>query len=79
MAPKWESVAIALEIDYGAEERETHRVEAAVISILRRWINGEGEQPATWETLIQALEDASYLNLAKDLRRELGSPSQQSD
>ena len=73
VAAKWESIAIALDIDYSTEQRDFSHVEAACIAILRRWIDGEGEQPATWNTLIGALEDADYLNLAKDLRKELGS------
>ena len=77
VAAQWIKLAIALEFDYNTIEavKSNHsEAELSCIAILSRWMNGEGQQPATWETFIQALEDADYLNLAKDLKRELGSP-----
>ena len=77
IAAKWIRLAIALDIDYSAEQGDTRDDDEAIISILRRWIDGEGEQPVTWGTLIEALEDAGCENLANDLRRELGSQADQ--
>ena len=37
-------------------------------------MSGEGQQPATWSTLIQGLKDADFATLANDLRKELSSP-----
>ena len=82
VAPKLVRLAIALNFDYSVIETVQHdqsEAELACISILNQWMRGEGQQPATWNTLIKALRDADYCNLAEDLRRELGSPSQQAD
>ena len=49
--------AIALEYHYQAQwiNRE----------ILRRWIQGEGKQPVTWKTLVDALQDTDMKTLAE--------------
>ena len=82
IAPNLVKLAIALDFDYSVIEtvqRNQPEAELACISILSRWMNGEGQQPATWNTLIKALKDADYRNLAERLRRELGPPLQQAD
>ena len=43
---------------------DKHDSEAINQEIFRRWLNGEGRQPATWETLIQVLNDARLSELA---------------
>ena len=71
----WEKLALALQFRGGvirAVERSQHfQVEAACLTILQRWLDGEGRQPVTWETLMESLEDIEYGTLASDLRREL--------
>ena len=71
----WEKLALALQFRGGvirAVERSQHfQVEAACITILQRWLDGEGRQPMTWETLIGCLEDIGHGTLASDLKREL--------
>ena len=82
VAAKWIGLAIALNFEYSVIETvqgNNLELEPACISILSQWLKGEGEQPATWNTLLHALEHADLTVLAKDLRRELGSPSQQAD
>ena len=82
VAVRWVELAIALDFEFSVIETvqsNYSKAELACISILNRWMNGEGQQPATWNTLIKALKDAEYRNLAEDLRRELGPPSQQAD
>lgn len=35
--------------------------------ILRRWLTGEGANPVSWNTLIEALRDARLNTLAQDI------------
>ena len=37
------------------------------IEILEEWLNGRGEQPVTWLTLVKVLKDAGFSELAKDI------------
>ena len=50
---------------------KTIRAEAGVrgtnLAILRMWLQGEGEQPATWKTLIQVLKDSELGALAQEI------------
>ena len=50
-------------------DKHVHDYEAINQEIFRRWLNGEGRQPATWETLIQALSDAQLYELATIIQR----------
>ena len=71
----WEEVALALHFDHevirAVKQSEHFKVKAACRSILQRWLDGEGLQPVTWETLVEALVDIEHGTLARDLRREL--------
>ena len=75
VSAKWEELALALHFDrevIRAAERSQHfQVEAACRTILQKWLDGEGLQPVTWETLMEALVDIEHGTLAGDLRREL--------
>ena len=75
VSTNWEELALALRFDgevIRAVERNQHfQVEAACRTILQRWLDGEGLQPVTWETLVEALVDIEHGALAGDLRREL--------
>ena len=68
----WKKLALALhlrgEIIW---EQNQFKVEAACHNILRRWLNGEGRQPVTWETLVNCLEDIGHGTLAGYLTKEL--------
>lgn len=35
--------------------------------ILKQWIAGKGEEPVTWETLVEVLRDVELTNLASDI------------
>ena len=37
------------------------------LAILKKWLRGEGEQPATWRTLVQVLKDSKLNALAKEI------------
>ena len=71
----WEELALALHFDHEAiravKQSEHFQVKAACRTILQRWLEGEGLQPVTWETLVEALVDIEHGALAGDLRREL--------
>ena len=71
----WEKLALALHfrgvIVRAVEQSQHFQVEAACRTILQRWLEGEGLQPVTWETLVEALVDIEHGALAGDLRREL--------
>ena len=75
VSPDWEKLALALQFRCDvirAVERNQHfQVEAACRTILQRWLGGESQQPVTWKTLIECLEDIEHGTLASELRREL--------
>ena len=68
----WEMLSLALQFPGGvirAVGRSQHfQVEAACLTILQKWLDGEGRQPVTWETLVECLEDIRHGTLASDLR-----------
>ena len=41
------------------------------IDILRRWINGEGRLPVSWETLTACLRDTGLSKLADDIQQNI--------
>ena len=75
VSAKWEELALALHFDgeviRAVEQNQHFQVEACCRTILQRWLDGEGLQPVTWETLVEALVDIEHGALAGDLRREL--------
>ena len=48
-----------------------HQRDAEVINlkILQLWINGVGQQPVTWGTLIQVLHDIQLNELAREINK----------
>ena len=71
----WEKIALALHFSGGViravRESEHFQVERACRTILHRWLDGQGLQPVTWDTLVECLEDINHGSLAGDLRKEL--------
>lgn len=68
----WEKLALALHFRGEIIRKQRHfQPEAACCTILQRWLNGNGLQPVTWETLVECLEDIGYGTLAGYLRKEL--------
>ena len=47
---------------------ENRRPEEATREILRQWLEGSGQEPVTWRTLIEALDKAELHRLARDIR-----------
>ena len=71
----WEKLALALHFRGGVirtvRESEHFQVEGACRTILHKWLDGQGLQPVTWDTLVECLEDINHRSLAEDLRKEL--------
>ena len=71
----WDELALALHFSGGViqtvRESEHFQVKRACRDILHRWLDGQGLQPVTWNTLVECLEDINHLSLAGDLRKEL--------
>jgi len=44
------------------------------LAILKKWLHGEGEQPATWRTLVQVLKDSDLNVLAEEIEAVKSSP-----
>ena len=45
--------------------------EDIMLAILQKWIQGEGRQPISWETLITAVQETGFDTLARDIRSGL--------
>ena len=68
----WEKLALALHLRGEIIREQRHfQPEAACRNILQRWLNGDGQQPATWDTLLDCLEDIGHGTLAGYLRKEV--------
>ena len=68
----WERVATRLHFE-GYEIRSIRRDHHfqsgdACSTMLIEWLEGKGRHPTTWETLIEALEEADLSELANDLK-----------
>ena len=74
-AATWERVAIRLYFkghEIKSIERNKHfQTGNACRAIFIEWLEGKGRQPTTWETLIEALEEADLSELASDLKDTL--------
>ena len=44
------------------------------LAILKKWLHGEGEQPATWRTLVLVLKDSDLCVLAEEIEAVKSSP-----
>ena len=62
VAAKWEDVA-----------RYDTRIQCvdACREMFQKWLDGEGSQPVTWETLMAALVGAGFITLVEDLQEIL--------
>lgn len=72
VSSSWKNLAICLNFSDDVvqiiEHDHASRCEQACLEVFRRWLNGEGCQDITWETLIEALVDADRDTLAKQVR-----------
>ena len=51
----------------GIESAKTQTATEINVTILREWINGKGQEPYTWATLVKCLRDADLNRLADDI------------
>lgn len=50
-------------------ERDKGNVEDCCMELMRRWLQGiVRTTPVTWETLLEAMEDAQFVELARKLK-----------
>ena len=74
VAPDWKDLAIALGFDQSRimiiDEDCRGRVERACQEMFMRWLNGEHDlaQPCTWDTLINRLRRAAFIDVASSLK-----------
>ena len=72
VASKWDKLAIRLY--FGGEDirriqrSSQHQSDTACRNVFIDWLGGNGREPITWETLIEALKEAGLTELAKDAR-----------
>ena len=75
VASRWRRLGLALNIsDYHLNniERNHGNVEDRCQTMLSDWLQGTvGDGPVTWETLVEAIDDARYGELAQQLIRVL--------
>ena len=75
IAAKWEEVALALHFEGHTLQniRYDTRVQCvdACREMFQKWLDGDGSQPATWETLRDCLVDAGFVTLVEDIQQIL--------
>ena len=70
----WEKVATRLYFeghDISRIQRDKPQAEDACRTMFAEWLEGKGRTPTTWETVIQALNEAKQGELARDLQEVL--------
>ena len=55
----------------GIESAKMQNATEINITILREWINGKGQEPYTWATLVKCLRDADLNRLADNIEEVL--------
>ena len=72
LAARWKDVGLAL--DFGSSDlnnikRDKGNVEDCCMELMDRWLQGTVQtKPVTWETLLEAMEDAQFVELARKLK-----------
>jgi len=71
IAYRWQDVALALHFEGSViafiKESTFSDVEGCR-RMLDRWLEGEYREPVTWETLVEALQEARFVDLADSLK-----------
>lgn len=77
IAWRWDDVATRLQFDLDDINRikrdNLSRSNLSCREMFSLWLKGEGRQPADWETLIKALREAEFSELAEELQSILTS------
>lgn len=75
VAWKWEDLALALHFDgptlLTIKKDSALCSKTACCTVLQRWLEGKGRQPACWGILLEALKDAEFGRLAEELTEAL--------
>lgn len=79
LAPKWKEFGLLLDFDPTGSELDIidrdHGKEGCVeccTFMFSLWLQGRGKQPATWETLLELLENFHRPPLVKQIRSAIG-------
>ena len=71
IAYRWQDVALALHVEGSViksiKESTFSNVEGCRM-MLDRWLKGGYREPVTWETLVEALQEARFVDLADSLK-----------
>ena len=72
IAYRWQDVALALHFEGSViasiKESTFSNVEEGCRRMLDRWLEGVCHEPLTWERLVEALQEAGFVDLADSLR-----------
>ena len=74
VAGKWKELALALHFDghtLDMIQEDSSCSKTACCTVLQRWLEGKGRQPACWDILLKALKDAEFGVLAGELTEAL--------
>ena len=72
VASRWEDVATRLHFDLDeikCIKKDNHYItNPSCCEMFNLWLKGNGRRPADWETLIKALREAEFSELAEDVQ-----------
>ena len=75
VAPSWKKFALYLTMDKNMvdiwEKNHAYQVEDVAMKLFGHWLNGNGRQPISWKTLIQALRENDLPNVATEVEEIL--------
>ena len=75
VAPFWENFSLSLEMDKSMiliwRKAHAGQVEEATRVLLSHWLSGNGRQPISWTTLIQALRETDLPVIAANVEEIL--------
>ena len=74
VSANWRKVGQLLDFDSTGQQlqvidsRERGDPEKCCLAMFRYWLEGNGKQPVSWNTLIEILEDGDFRNLAHEVK-----------
>ena len=75
VAARWEEIALELHFEGHTLQNVRYNTRIQCIDACRemfqKWLDGEGRQPVTWETLMDALVGAGFVTVVEDLQEIL--------
>ena len=55
-------------VDTITSDHRQDSIEMIALKILQKWINGKGQKPVSWNTLVQVLYDVQLNELAQEIQ-----------